>query len=577
MLSYVYANVNPLTITVGGILKTYSINQIIDPGDQDYVVANWPDRVRVIEEGPPGATGPQGPIGVMGVRGITGVPGPTGPSGGPPGLTGPQGLPGYGLNGAQGAQGPVGNMGPQGPQGNQGGIGVTGARGERGIMGWDGPTGNLGPTGLTGPRGGSVTGPTGPTGLSGHGPTGPAGDKGPRGFVGPIGPTGLVGPTSTELGLMGRTGPTGPPGIPGGPSGPTGASGPQGNPGPAGPNIVYSPDHLPMDFSYVDSSHIQILRGRYYQGGYRWKGHYQDLTNLANYWDITSNLIVNVFGTYSDGTTSGMLGGAKAQSTWYSVFLMGADANSVLLLPFIHINSVSVSAGRTTITLGQNSNNSSLELNALGSSGDWNNYQLLKLSDDAADGTVLLIENSVNSDSGDTVTVFGDQVSSGALLTAGDWLQMIPKVEDVCCYLGVIRTHFSLPAQPVVTNPFKKQGGHYMLENQGSLNGNASASPGNTFVGQCVPPIAASASILITLGINSPVEGTYSRCDLHLGNTADVPVISIFSPAENSISESIEWLMSSTCLIRNSFYVVLEASSVPADIAWIYIYGFREL
>lgn len=573
MLRYVYADKNPITLTVGGIIKSYAINQIIDYEDQDYVLAKYPDRVRVIEEGPKGDVGPTGPTGVMGIRGTTGATGPQGPSGGPIGPTGPQGPPGYGLDGSQGAQGPLGRVGPIGPTGNRGATGVTGPQGSQGLMGWDGPTGSLGPTGLTGPRGftggdGSV-GPTGPTGT---GPTGPAGPTGSRGFLGPMGPTGPLGPTSTEIGPMGRTGPTGAQGAPGGPVGPTGPSGPQGDAGPAGPTIIFSPDHLPMDIAWVSASSMKVRRGRYYKGGYRWKGRYQNLNSIASYWDIPSDLTIDPFGTYSVGNVSGLLGGAKAVNTWYSAFLMGNTQSRLLVLPILRVKSVSVNAGRTTVALGKSDNSTESELTLITANGLWNNYRLLKLSDDDGDGIVSIIENSFTGVSDDTISIFGDQVAAGAKLVAGNWLQLIPKSDDDCCYLGILRTH-----SDGTLRSFSKLGGSYVLPSTW-ISGNSGASPGNTFIGTAVPPTAIEASVLTKIAISSPTEGQFAVCDLFMGASGSSLVSQLFS-TNTYATQHITWRLSSTCQIRNRFSKYTEPLNTyePASSGVFLIGGFREM
>lgn len=205
MPSYIYSEINPLTFTSNGVLKTYSLNQVIDTDDILFITQNYPNRIRVIELGPTGPTGLQGGLGLRGLIGPTGLLGPTGPSGGPMGPTGQTGPPGFAQDGRTGPQGPTGLLGPTGPIGN---LGVTG------------PTGPIGVTGNIG-----VTGPTGLIGLVG--PTGPLGYTGPTGHPGPTGYPGLVGPT----------GPTGASGVPVGPTGPTGnagATGPSGITGPTG-------------------------------------------------------------------------------------------------------------------------------------------------------------------------------------------------------------------------------------------------------------------------------------------------------------------------------------------------------
>jgi hypothetical protein len=201
--SYIYSDSVSLTITSNGVLKTYSLNQIIDSSDIGFISLNYPTRIRLIEPGPTGPTGNQGNMGPRGIIGPTGPIGITGPSGGPMGPTGLTGPPGFAQDGATGPQGPTGLIGITGPSGELGEVGPTGP------IGITGPRGIIGLTGLIG-----MVGPTGPLGY-----TGPTGDMGPRGYQG----------------ITGDMGPTGPSGVPVGPTGPTGASGVTGSSGITGP------------------------------------------------------------------------------------------------------------------------------------------------------------------------------------------------------------------------------------------------------------------------------------------------------------------------------------------------------
>jgi hypothetical protein len=568
VLRYVYSSNNPITFTSNGIIKSYSINQIIDIADQDYVTSHWPNNVRVIEEGPMGQSGPTGPMGVMGLRGFVGPTGLPGPSGGPIGPTGPQGPPGYGLNGTQGAQGPLGRIGPQGPIGTVGPTGPTGHQGPQGFMGWNGPTGLLGPTGITGPRGYvGVTGSVGPTGPSGVGATGLTGPTGLRGLMGPVGPTGAIGPTSTEMGPMGRTGPTGPSG---GPTGPQGAQGTPGSAGEPGPSVIISPDHLPADISWVDNTTLRVPRGRYFKGGYRWRGHYQDLEGIKNYWDIPADLSFTVI--------SKMIGGAVAPSSWYSVFL--TDSNNIEVLYFVRVQSASYSGGRTTVNLCQHDNSSNPELGALSETGAWNTYQLLKISDDTtSDGIVSIIENSTVG-SHDSLTIFGDHISSGAKIISGDWLQMIPPVSTSCVYLGVIRIDSGSHMKQ-----FTKQGNSYVQVPTGWISGNTTNSPSNTFLGSEIPPVASEASFTASVGSNTNVQ---IKCELYFGSSGSNVLEEIksvnnlsytggWAVNEYSASMPISWVMTNTCQIRNRFVKYANNAWIATETGSFLVKGFREL
>ena len=242
-VNYIFSDITPLTLNINGILKTYSLNQVIDSSDVTLFLTKYLTKIRITEIGPTGPTGIQGNIGARGQKGDTGNLGPTGSSGGirgDTGETGPSGPPGFGQDGLLGPTGPTGSFGPTGISGN---LGLTGPTGLRGIQGPTGTSGLQGDVGLVGP--------TGPLGYVG--PTGPQGIQGPEGYPGHLGPIG----------------PTGPSGIPMGPTGPTGIQGTVGTTGPTGSGIpitlqVVAGENLNQyELVYADSANSYVYKRGY--------------------------------------------------------------------------------------------------------------------------------------------------------------------------------------------------------------------------------------------------------------------------------------------------------------------------
>lgn len=196
-----------------------------------------------------------------------------------------------------------------------------------------------------------------------------------------------------------------------------------------------TPDYIPTRFMYKDQDEIYISKGRYYKAGFRWKGQYQDAATIAQYWDVTSRLAVKVDSNYSPGTSPGMIGGAKVNNSWYSVFLVGNTANDVLVLPLIRVKAISYASPDTVINPGDHDSAASYQDGFILSNGPWNGYRLVKWSCDANDGNIYTVADTINS-THDEVRLSGDKTAE---LAAGDWLQLVPPSGVACLFLGLIR------------------------------------------------------------------------------------------------------------------------------------------
>jgi len=196
-----------------------------------------------------------------------------------------------------------------------------------------------------------------------------------------------------------------------------------------------TPDYIPPRFAYKDLDEIYIVKGRYHRAGFRWRGQYRDTENIAQYWNVTSRLSVRADSTYASGTSPGMIGGAKVDNSWYSLFLVGNTANDVLALPFLRIKAISYSSPNTAINPGDHNSGTNYEDGFILSNDVWNDYGLVKRSCDADDGNLYVVADTVNG-SHDEVRIDGNKTAE---LASGDWLQLVPPSIMPCLFLGLIR------------------------------------------------------------------------------------------------------------------------------------------
>lgn len=204
---------------------------------------------------------------------------------------------------------------------------------------------------------------------------------------------------------------------------------------PAAGGAAVSPDYIPPSFLSKDADEIYLPPGRYHKAGFRWRGQYRDTVNMQDYWDIDSRLAIDLDATYASGSSPGMIGGAKVNSSWYSVFLLGTAANDVLVLPFVRVKAIAYSAPYTTINPADHSTGAANENGFFAADDAWNDYRLVKWSLDLFDGTLYTVADSVNG-SPDQIVVSGDKTSE---ISAGDWLQLVPPSSVPCLFLGLVR------------------------------------------------------------------------------------------------------------------------------------------
>jgi hypothetical protein len=235
-----------------------------------------------------------------------------------------------------------------------------------------------------------------------------------------------------------------------------------------------TPDYTPPAFQYKDADEITIKSGRYYQGGYRLDGQYQDTTGLASYWDVTA------FDADVDGAS---LVGGDVVDSWYSVFLTAADA--VVVLPIIRVDALDYNvsnAGKTTINPADHDDGTTANNSFVSAADVFNGYRLLLLSDTAYHGSLYTIEDTVDG-TPDEIVIDGDV---SAEIAATEWLQMVPGSGTSCVYLGCIR----LDSSGDIVEQDRNGWVYDRYARDTNISGQKSTSAGNTDLGAVIPPTA---------------------------------------------------------------------------------------
>jgi len=317
--------------------------------------------------------------------------------------------------------------------------------------------------------------------------------------------------------FLGGTGAQGPQGAAG-----TGSQGPQGAQGIAGGGTLVAGDYCPPAFQYSSATNLYIIAGRYFAVGARAMQQYWDLDN-DTYWDISSALDVNVVtNAYSAGSQSGRVGGLVGDS-WYSVWLVGNDANSVIITPMMRpatIDYNSTNPGKTTVS-GMWGHNTWADAATgyLTADDQWNGYQLYS-TDSPPDACLnsggpirmyghAAIEDCTNA-SPDVLILDGDQTD---WLKQNLWYHVAPPAATDFVYLGCIRVNSSNEIAA-----FHRVGWIYRWKYAGAFNipTHASAFNGNTVLFSKMPPQASRAWCATNLrltgsGVSMQVGGLISQ------------------------------------------------------------------
>jgi hypothetical protein len=321
-----------------------------------------------------------------------------------------------------------------------------------------------------------------------------------------------------------------------------------------------TPDYTPPAFQWKSADELTIKSGRYYQGGYRLDGQYQDTTGLQSYWDVTA------FDVDIDGASQ--IGGDVADS-WYSVFLTAADA--VVILPCIRVDAIDYNvsnAGKTTINPADIDDGTSANNNYVSANDVFNGYRLLLLSDTAYHGSLYTIEDSVDG-TPDEVVIDGDV---SAEIAATEHLQMIPASGTACVFLGWIRLDSSGDLVQVW-----RDGWNYQLPSRFTVNGVCNTSAANTDLSSAIPPTAKR--ILVGLKIAAPSAVTGTAVNVYRGiSGSDICEQSLLSAAPSStyLSALVTTIpLSAVAKIRNSFQVY-NGSWIAANEGDFQVTGFSE-
>jgi len=365
---------------------------------------------------------------------------------------------------------------------------------------------------------------------------------------------------STTIGGVGGQGPQGAPGASG--------DGPQGPPG-ANATTIVTPDYDPPAFQRHDTTHLYIVPGRYYAIGPRIMRQYLDPDN-DTYWDIASALSVTPFSTYAAGSSSGVVGGVVA-SSWYTVWMLGNDANSFMVLPFVRPTAVDYNvsnSGKTTITnlLVHNAWDGN-QSGFLTADDQWNNFRLgscmhpmqaiVSLSSPASIYTVGTIEDCINGT--DTLILDGDQTE---WLRAYYWYYLCPPASTDCLYLGTIYCNSSSQIKP-----FHRVGWTYRWVYSPATNfNNATSGYSNTNTMTATPPNA----MRVYMGTSVDISNSSGSGMIIAGSLSDTPDDD--APFYNNISNGDPIQCGWT--YNNDAYVHHE-HSFPFEVVFLYPCHFR--
>ena len=337
--------------------------------------------------------------------------------------------------------------------------------------------------------------------------------------------------------------------------------------------------YMPPPFQYYDTDEIRVFPGRYYAVGNRVCQQYQNL-DCETYWDVASQLTPQVGGTYSAGSSPGILGGKVAWS-WYSIFMLGDSVNNFMALPYIRPKSVDYDvshSGKTTCNLYNLDDASSTENGYLTANDQWNGYRIVNLlpawnacsnqANPALAGMTFTIEDCING-TDDELIFDGDQTDGTPpdyKIHQGWIYQLIPPSGTDFLYLGSVRTNESLNIEK-----FWRAGWHtrfqwsssYALQNSTSAND-------NDFLLRGACPTAAWVHLSIALGNASEYREAVIG-DFFCGTTGGDNCESLlYIDVGDRISAHLEmnrsglyaprfaspldWMLSHTQMIRNRVY-----------------------
>jgi hypothetical protein len=318
-----------------------------------------------------------------------------------------------------------------------------------------------------------------------------------------------------------------------------------------------------------------VSAGKYLQAGYRSNRTYQ-YKSASNYWEISANFPVSISSSYVQGSSSGILGGLKANN-WYSIFMVGPNTADIVVLPYIRIWSVDYNAsnsGKTTIVLAGQDPSASPETGLLTSNGQWNSYQLIKCSLDFFNGNVMTISGTTSGTPYDQIVIDGNQSITNNLIS-GDLFQLVPPSTAPCVYLGSIRIISSTTLFRFVKSRWR----YSWTRSPQLISGNTSTTitPSDTYVGTAVSPLAYKA----WLGTRTDETSNSRARHRHLLYSSDGSLILSHDFGEGGTTgnytytrweSNTEWVFSQVQTIKNCF---ISSDSAGTGYAVQGFWGFR--
>lgn len=330
--------------------------------------------------------------------------------------------------------------------------------------------------------------------------------------------------------------------------------------------ILVVGDFKPPDIVYKDADEVTVPVGFYPAAGHRLKGQYQNVGPIDTFWEVNSAVDVDVdaAGTLIGGKSTGGTG------SWYSLFM--TSASTFLVLPFVRVDAISESGGVTTINPAAHDDGTTADNTFVTGDDDFNDYRLMYLSYDTNDGTIWTISDTVNG-TPDQIKVASDIT---AIVSAADWLQMLPPAATDCLYLGTIRVDNS--GNLLAFDRYGRFGVQYRV--QVVVDAVLGTSPGNTDLGAAVPPIARR--IVGDIWVSHNVNGLRQiGCYVYSGSSGTNLLLQRrYYFAENTVNDAsfisgIDCAMSSVSLLRNYCYANA-GSNVAADSANFRIRAWEE-